>query len=46
MYTFTSGFTFEYAFTNTATHTDNHASAYYTNPHLYCVAMVFACYYE
>ena len=26
--------------------TDNHASAYYTNPHLYCVAMVFACYYE
>lgn len=26
--------------------TDNHASAYYTNPYLYCVAMVFACYYE
>jgi len=26
--------------------TNNHASAYYTNPYLYCVAMVFACYYE
>eukprot|EP00295_Goniomonas_pacifica_P001640 CAMPEP_0175818844 /NCGR_PEP_ID=MMETSP0107_2-20121207/7759_1 /TAXON_ID=195067 ORGANISM="Goniomonas pacifica, Strain CCMP1869" /NCGR_SAMPLE_ID=MMETSP0107_2 /ASSEMBLY_ACC=CAM_ASM_000203 /LENGTH=132 /DNA_ID=CAMNT_0017131065 /DNA_START=50 /DNA_END=448 /DNA_ORIENTATION=- len=26
--------------------TDNHCSANYTNPFLYCCAMVFACYYE